>query len=172
MDFCRRHPGERVVFVDSADFLMLGSRQELEDLVPHDDVLYHGEARCWPEPHKLDAYPPALGPYRFVNGTGPAGSTDAIAATIAWIQANAPIRGREASIFSDNDQRAYTDAYLGGHGCVDEHGYLSVQLNAVNQADVRVEKGRLILRTGVWPIFAHLNGASERVFGPLIESLL
>lgn len=171
-DFCRRHPGRRAVFVDSADFLFVGTAIELDAIVPDHTLLYHGEARCWPEPNLADFYPPTHGPYPFVNGTGPAGLTDAIAETIDHIERNYPIRGEESSIFADNDQRAFTRAYLDGFGVVDEHGRLSVQMNAVDPAAVRIVDRRLVLPSGIRPQFVHLNGASKHTVGPLIERLI
>jgi len=133
--------------------------------------MYHGEARCWPEPHKADFYPIARGPHPYVNGTGPAGLTDAIVEAIDHGTRKFPIRGRESSIFADNDQRMLTDCYLDGFGVVDEHARLSVQLNAVNPAEVRIVGNRLVLKTGVMPQFVHANGASKFVYGPILERL-
>lgn len=171
-DLCRRHPGQRVVFVDSADFLFVGTAAELDAIVPAHTLLYHGEATCWPEPHKADFYPQARGPYPYVNGTGPAGLTDAIAEAIEHGQRHFPIRGRESSIFADNDQRFFTDTYLDGYGIVDEDGRLSAQMNAINVNTARIEDRRLVLPSGVRPQFIHANGASKHIHGPLIERLV
>lgn len=172
--FCRRHVGSRVVFVDAADFLMVGSAAELDAIVPRYDILFHGEARCWPEPHKADIGRYASerhGPYPFVNGTGPAGSAEVIADTIAWGFEHCPIRGREASIFADNDQRMLTDCYLAGYGHVDQTGALSAQLNAIGPSEVRIEYGRLVLPNGSRPVFVHLNGAAKTTYARIIAEL-
>lgn len=172
--YCRQHPGERVVFVDTEDFLMLGSAEELEAATAAQPLLFHAEARCWPEAWKADLYPKtgAASLYRYVNGTGPAGSCDAIAEAIEWGLANCPIRGREASIFADNDQRFFTDVYLSGRGAVDDRQLLSVQMNALGEHDFEITNGRLIVKaTGTKPVFLHLNGASRRTCAELVQRL-
>lgn len=177
LGFCRRHSGERVVFVDTEDFLMQGSAEELQAAVAA-PLVFHAEARCWPEAWKADHYyQPCTTPFRYVNGTGPAGDCDAIAEAIEWGLANCPIRGRESSIFADNDQRFYTDVYLQGFGIVDSEQRLSVQLNAVDPAtdywiDMTDGSGRLKLRwNGVRPVFVHCNGASRKTHALALAGL-
>lgn len=175
--FCKSHSGERVVFVDTEDFLMLGSAAELDRVVGETPLLFHAEARCWPEAWKADLYPPSTSPFCYVNGTGPAGDCDAIAEAIEWGLANCPIRGRESSIFADNDQRFYTDVYLSGRGVVDSEQLLSVQLNAVDPTTdywIDMTGGRGLLRlkwNGAVPVFVHCNGASHRTHGLVLAEL-
>lgn len=172
-DFAKRHPTETIVFVDAWDFLMVGTREELEAITGGVDILYHAEARCWPEPHKLDFYPPSPTPYRFVNGTGPAGRGEAIADAISYGMAHFPITGDESSIFADNDQRFFTDLFLRGFGQIDYFSRLSVQLNAVGLEEFHIERKRLhLLPTDSHPIFIHLNGASKHTHGDTIDALL
>ena len=171
LEFCLKNPGKRIVGVDTEDFLFLGTARELDDIVPVDDILYHGEARCWPEPHLVDFYPEPYGPYRFVNGTCPCGSTDVLAETIRWGLATHPIRGDESSIFASNDQEFFTHTFLGGFGHVEQMGRLSVQLNAIKPIDTRFESNRLILADGTKPIFVHANGASRGLYADELEKL-
>jgi hypothetical protein len=171
LEFCRRHSGERVCFVDTEDFLMQGSVEDLEAAMAA-PLIFHAEARCWPEAWKADLYPPCDTPFRFVNGTGPAGNCDAIAEAIELGLANFPIRGRESSIFADNDQRFYTDIYLTERGVVDSNCRLSVQLNAVGAGDYRIINGGLYLNaTGTRPVFLHLNGASRHAAADFVRRL-
>ena len=172
LDFCRKHPGKRIVGVDAEDFLFLGTAEELDSVVPEDTILYHAEAACWPEPHLADLYPPCPTPNRYVNGTTPCGSTDALAAAIEWGLKHCPIRGDSGSIFADNDQRFFTHTYLNSYGIVDYDCCLSVQLNAVEPEDFSVVGKRIVLKSGITPIFAHANGASKFRYADVLERLV
>ena len=178
LDFCRTTPYEKVCFVDANDFLMLGSATELGELLQDQDVLLHSDAHCWPEPHKADLYPDAFSPYRYVNGTGPAGSVDAIADLIEFGQYAFPIRGRESSIFADNDQRFWTDIYLSDYWIgkhvvtLDTSCKLALPLNCTSRADFDVVGRRVITYPGgVMPIFLHANGASKYDYADILEKL-
>lgn len=168
LDFCRNTPYKQVCFVDANDFLMLGSATELEALLSEQDVLLHSDAHCWPEPHKADFYPPSTSKYRYVNGTGPAGSTAAIADLIEYGQYAFPIRGRESSIFADNDQRFWTDIYLSNYWVgkhyvsLDTECRLTLPLNCTGKDDFNIVGRRVITYPGgSMPIFLHANGASK-----------
>jgi hypothetical protein len=175
----RAHTGSPVCFVDAWDFLLLGNQHELEALAAQQDVLFHSDAHCWPEPHKADLYPPSRSPYRYVNGTGPLGWGGAIADLIDYGMARFPIRGDESSIFADNDQRFWTDVYLAAQGgqehrvAVDIHCQLSVALNAVGDRTNFniVGKRALVYPMGTMPVFVHANGASAHRFDKELEVL-
>jgi hypothetical protein len=167
-DFCRTTKHDKVVFVDAWDFLMLGTSAELGSLLSEQDVLFHSDAHCWPEPHKADLYPPSPHKYRYVNGTGPAGNPAAIADLIEFGQHAFPVRGRESSIFADNDQRFWTDVYLSDYWVgkyvlgVDVDRRLSLSLNCTGREDFSIVGKRVItFPQGTSPVFLHANGASK-----------
>lgn len=178
LDFCRSTPHTQVVFVDANDFLMLGTADELKMLLSEQDVLLHSDAHCWPEPHKADAYPPHKSKYRYVNGTGPAGYAAAIADLIEFGQYSFPIRGRESSIFADNDQRFWTDIYLSNYWLgkhvvsLDTACRLALPLNCTGPDDFDVVGRRVTTYPGgTMPIFLHANGASKYTYASELARL-
>jgi hypothetical protein len=172
-------PTEPICFVDASDFLLLGTASELTALSTQQDILFHSDAHCWPEPHKADEYPPSPTRYRYVNGTGPlARYAGHVADLIDYGMARFPIRGNESSIFADNDQRFWTDIYLHRHRlpidlAIDTHCKLSISLNSIGDAANAhvVGKRLLTMPMGTMPIFAHFNGASKHRFATEAEVL-
>ena len=166
------HPEDTLVFVDAWDFLFTGDAKELAALTDRHELLFHSEAVCWPEPHKADLYPPCKTPWRYVNGTGPAGKGYAIAEAIEYGLTHFPIRGEEYDICADNDQRFWTDVYLSGRGVVDTACELSVSMNAVYRSQFEPVGRRLYLKeTGSTPAFVHFNGYSRVEHEALMERL-
>lgn len=168
LDFCRNTVHTKVCFVDASDFIMLGTANELVKLLSEQDVLFHSDAHCWPEPHKADDYPPSKSKYCYVNGTGPAGNPSAIADLIEYGQRTFPIRGRESSIFADNDQRFWTDIYLSDYWVgkhvvsLDTACRLALPLNCTGKDDFNIVGRRVYTYPGgTAPIFLHANGASK-----------
>lgn len=175
-DVCARFPSRQIVFVDAWDFLMLGTQSELKWALDSQDVLFHSDAHCWPEPHKADFYPPSPSKFRYVNGTGPAGYGQAIGDLIDWGLTMCPIRGRESSIFADNDQRFWTDVYL-YHDTdlrtrIDTHCALTLPLNCTDREDFNVIGKRVYTYPGgIPPVFVHANGYSEVIYEAELEKL-
>lgn len=174
----QNYPTSPICFVDASDFLLLGTEAELTDLIDHNDVLFHSDAHCWPEPHKADKYPMAPTPFRYVNGTGPLVRYGGyVADMIDYGMARFPIRGNESSIFADNDQRFWTDIYLRRHSFpfdlrIDHHCKLSISLNSAAPNTVNVVDTRLLTYPmGTTPVFAHFNGASKRRYAAEAEVL-
>ena len=166
------YASDTVVFVDAWDFLFTGYAWELEEIVRAQSILFHSEARCWPEPHKADLYPPCATPFRYVNGTGPAGLGAAISDAISYGMARFPIYNDESSMFADCDQRFWTDVFLAGIGTVDTQCKLSVSLNAVGPEDFTIANRRLRLTSGVMPVFVHANGASKTRYADMLDGLI
>jgi hypothetical protein len=171
LDVARAHRNDIVCFVDAWDFIMQGTTKNIVAALGTSDLLFHSEATCWPEPHKADAYPPSPTPNRFVNGTGPCGYGQSIADAITYGLREFPIRGRESSIFADNDQRFWTDVFLSGRGRVDYRCELSVSLNAVERSEFAILDHHLVLNSGVTPAFVHANGASGGLYATELETL-
>lgn len=171
LEYASMHHKDIVCFVDSNDFLFQGNANDISNALGGSDLLFHSEAICWPEPHKADQYPESPTPFRFVNGTGPCGYGDSIAEAISYGMKNFPVRGRESSIFADNDQRFFTDVFLAGFGRVDYHSQLSLSLNAVEPTDFTISNGKLRLTSGVEPAFIHANGASKYRYAKELDRL-
>lgn len=171
-DFAHENHAERIVNVDAWDFLLLGTARELDTALGDSPLVWHSESVCWPEPHKADAYPPSSSKWRYVNGTGPCGYGWAIDAALSDGMERFPIRGESNSIFADNDQRLFTDIYLGGFGKVDERCLLSVSMNSVERHEFKVEHKRVVLDNGSRPVFAHFNGSSRELYADSIKELL
>jgi len=181
LEIANRYFDQQIVFVDAWDFIMQGNRHDLERVLSKQSVLFHSDAHCWPEPHKADLYPPVSTRYRYVNGTGPAGWGHAIADLIHYGVRRFPIRGRESSIFADNDQRFWADVYLNWpeHDFpirVDTSCELSFPFNCSTPADYNFigKVGSRYLYTypmGTCPVFLHLNGASKRLGESVLAEL-
>ena len=172
LEIAKSYPNERIVFVDAWDFLMLGTKAELETIVNTFDLLYHSDNVCWPEPHKADSYRVDRDTeFRYVNGTGPTGVGSVIAEAIEFGLDNFPVRGEESSIFADNDQRFWTDVFLSGRGEIDTECWLSASLNAVNPSEYRVFDKRLVMDNGSMPVFAHLNGGTREGYIEILRGL-
>ena len=176
LEIAHTYSRDIVCFVDAWDFLLQGTAQDIVAALGNSDLLFHSEAICWPEPHKADMYPTppypnALSRFRYVNGTGPCGYGAAIAKAIEYGQREFPIRGRESSIFADNDQRFWTDTFLSGRGRIDYTCRLSVSLNAVEPSEFVIAERKLRLFTGVTPAFVHANGASDKLYAVELEAL-
>jgi hypothetical protein len=173
-EIAEAHSSELVVFVDAWDFLFLGSRDDLFEVVAPHTLLFHSDSCCWPQPQKMDDYPAATltQRWRYVNGTGPAGQGSIIADAISYGMARFPIVGDESSIFADNDQRFWTDVYLSGLGDVDVNCKLSQSMQGAESAVV-IEGSRVRNTiTGSRPQFLHANGGSLMQSSDFIKRLL
>lgn len=161
----RTYPKALIAFCDTWDMLYFGSRKEFESVVGAQPLLFHAEKRCWPDPSKFIEYPFCSTPWRYVNGTGPAGTGEAIAEAIEYGMENYPIIGDEDDLHTtpppDNDQRFYTDLYLDGFGKLDITCKLSQSLVDTVTGEFAVKDGRLVNKvTGTRPLFVHANGAT------------
>ena len=169
-------PDALIAFCDAWDMLFLGTRREFEDVVGAQPLLLHAEKACWPDSSKASLYPPADSPWRFVNGTGPAGTGAAIADAIEYGMAHFPITGDGHDVYDtskDNDQRFWTDIYLAGIGKLDTECRLSQSLVMAANGDFAVKDERLVNKiTGSRPLFVHANGASAMLgWKPLMDIL-
>lgn len=179
LDMARAHPDEVLCFVDAWDFIMQGTREDLEMLAAKQDLLFHSDAHCFPEPHKADWYPPAPTQFRYINGTAPIGKGHVIAKAIEFGMSYFPIRGEESSIYADNDQRFWTDVYLENgpwthrNYRIDHYCQLSVSLNSLDSCTFEIKDKKLIVQPiGVTPIFVHANGAAMKKYAKDLEVLL
>jgi hypothetical protein len=166
-----QYPRDTICFVDTWDFIMQGSAQDVIEALGGSYLLFHSEATCWPEPHKADLFPESPTKARYLNGTGPCGTGEAIAEAISHGMRNFPIRGREASIFADNDQRFWTDVFLSGWGRIDYYQALSVSMNATDFDEFKIVERKLVLNTGITPAFVHANGASRGKYADILEAI-
>lgn len=158
------YPDALIAFCDTWDMLYFGSRVEFEAVVGTQSLLFHTDRQCWPHPEKAAIYPATSSPWCYVNGTGPAGKGSAIAEAIEWGMEHCPITDDYGGVMDtsrDNDQRFFTDIYLGGLGALDTDCRLSQSLVRVGQGELAVRGGRLVNKiTGSRPLFVHANGAS------------
>jgi len=167
------YPNALIAFCDAWDMLYFGSRREFEDVVGAQPLLFHADPQCWPDSRKGELYPPdrplraVNSRWKYVNGTGPAGTGAAIVKAIKYGLDNFPILDDSADVHDtskDNDQRFYTDVYLAGYGDLDVTCKLSQSLVAVGSGELALRDGRLLNRvTGSRPLFAHANGASAMI---------
>lgn len=165
LELARSRPETRIVFVDAWDMVFVGTRDELEALLLsyEDIVVLPSDLACWPHPQKASTYQ-ALGfiqsPWRYVNGSGPAGLGMRIAAVIEELWPRLGIR-EEHSFHQwngDGDQRFWTDVYLSGACVLDSECRLTTTLHRSEPSDVAIENGRLTnLRTGARSLFVHAN---------------
>jgi len=167
LDMARSYPNALIAFCDSWDMLYFGSRKEFEDVVGAQPLLLHAEKACWPHPEKAARYASFSSPWKYVNGTGPAGLGSAIAEAIEYGMAHFPITDDSADVHDlskDNDQRFFTDLYLSGYGALDTQCRLSQSLVQAANGDFAVKDGRLMNKiTGSQPLFVHANGASAMI---------
>jgi len=157
-----------VIFVDAWDMLFLGTKQELVDKLAGRPITHFTEKLCWPDPEKCGLYPGISSPWRYVNGTGPAGLGKDIAAAIEEGNAHFPIKEYEVparlDAKQDNDQRFWTDVYLSGVGELDSNCHVHQSLVMGQTGDFRIKDGRLYNKvTGSAPCFVHANGASAMI---------
>jgi len=164
LDVARSYPKALIAFCDSWDMLFMGSRKEFETVVGAQPLLLHAEKLCWPHPEKATRYPYSPSPWCYVNGTGPAGTGEAIAEAIEYGLANFPITDDSADVFDiskDNDQRFWTDVYLAGKGLLDTDCRLSQSLVMAQNGEYAIRGGRLVNKVmGTKPLFVHANGAT------------
>lgn len=161
----RTYPKALIAFCDTWDMLYFGSRKEFEAIVGAQPLLFHAEKLCWPHHEKAVEYPYCPTPWKYVNGTGPAGVGEKIAEAIEFGLAQFPIVGDAGDLHTtpppDNDQRFYTDIYLSGFGDLDTKCRLSQSLVDVKTGELSVQDGRLVNKvTGSKPLFVHANGAT------------
>ena len=158
------YPNALIAFCDSWDELFLGSRREFEAVLSAQPLLFNSEKLCWPHPEKASLYPLCDTPWRYVNGTAPAGLGSAITDALEYGMDRFPIIGDGTGVLDisvDNDQRFWTDVYLSKIGKLDTECRLSQSLVMVGQGEFAVQNGRLVNKvTGSKPLFVHANGAS------------
>ena len=158
------YPDALIAFCDSWDEVFLGSRREFETVLGAQPLLFNSEKLCWPHPEKAGLYPPCDTPWRYVNGTAPAGLGSSITDALEYGMDRFPIIGDGTGVHDitvDNDQRFWTDVYLAGTGKLDTECRLSQSLVMVEQGELAVKGGRLVNKiTGSKPLFVHANGAS------------
>jgi hypothetical protein len=163
-DVARQYPSNLIAFADAWDMLFLGTKGEFEDVIGAQPLLFHSEKVCWPDSRKAQFYPDTDSPWRYVNGTGPAGLGDAISAAIDYGMSHFPITneyGGVSDATQDNDQRFWTDVYLSGVGKLDTDCRLSQSLVDLATGDLAVKDRRIVNKiTGAKPLFLHANGAA------------
>lgn len=163
--FASQHSKEPLVFVDAWDFIFQGTRDGLEEVVTAQPLLFHSEKACWPHPEKAARYPKTNSPWKYVNGTGPAGSGEAIADALTDGFKRFPLDGPE-----DNDQRFWTDVYLSGAGKLDTEVRLSLSLVQLDITEVCFETERVRnAYHNVYPQFIHANGAAKQHYKSLMD---
>lgn len=165
----KSYPDALIAFCDTWDMLYFGSRKEFEAVVGAQPLLFHTDKQCWPHADKAARYPASPSPWRYVNGTGPAGTGRAIAEAIEYGMETAPITAETTGsdvydTSKDNDQRFYTDIYLSGRGALDTDCRLSQSLVDVQAGELAVRGGRLFNKvTQTTPLFVHANGAQSMI---------
>jgi len=119
LEMSLRHPKDHFVFTDAFDFLFVGTKEELDEAVlPYDLILTTDREDVngcpWPKPglkSDYDLIRKATSPWCFINGSGPAGTGEAIAKAIQF--------GFNSFPFPEwaTDQMFWTQLYLRGYSC-------------------------------------------------------
>lgn len=161
LEMCERYPDDHLVFIDTFDVLFVGDKDTLEEIVTRQPLLFQadrGEAP-WPVPAFAEAYEKrrkAISPWRWINGSGPAGRAEAIASAI---RAGANFNFPESDLYTD--QFWWTQVYLAGYGELDQKCELALTLYYSEEGDYTLKDGKVHNNiTGTSPQFIHASGHS------------
>jgi len=166
-EVAKNHPNDDLVFIDAMDFLFVGERVELEEIVAAQPLLFSCDCGPAPWPNKelasfYEARRPRLTKWCWLNGCGPCGRGKVIAEAIQWgMERYPPVR------LNDTDQLFWSKAYLEGWGELDQQCRLHQVLYDAEATPERVtlhlayKDGRVINTvTGTKPQFLHATGQS------------
>jgi hypothetical protein len=147
--WCAAHPGESVISADAYDTCCVSR-------IPHmafDGVCFSAEANCWPDQHLASQYPSCDTRYRYLNAGVWWGSTDAYCEMVEQFKLLSGV---------DDDQRAYTRAYLGGTGITLDHRQSLCHSRYAAEDDGEIAGGIYWVKsTGNPPLIVHGNGRSD-----------
>jgi len=148
--WCREHPGETVMTLDAYDTCCV--RAFPEDFAV-DGVLFSAEANCWPDANRAAQYPSCSTRYRYLNsGAWVANSTD--------FTELVDRRGLLSDV--DDDQRAYTSAFLEGAAILLDRDCSLFHSRYAALDDWEIRDGIYWVKsTGTAPLVAHGNGKSD-----------
>jgi hypothetical protein len=147
--WCAAHPGESVICADAYDTCCVSR-------IPHmafAGVCFSAEANCWPDQHLASQYPPCETRYRCLN------------AGVWWGNAGdyATFVERHGSLANvDDDQRAYTRAYLASDDIELDHRQSLCHNRYAAEDDCEIKDGIYWVKsTGTAPLVVHGNGGSN-----------
>jgi hypothetical protein len=158
LELAADHPKDQFVFIDAFDYLFVGDPDELQAILDRQPLLFSTDAGVdpWPFTHYADFYDklrPRLSKWCWLNGSGPAGTGEAIADAIRYGQLHYQIYERET------DQIFWSNVYLDGYGELDQACELTQSLYHCTNTDLGTKKGRLHnLQTSSQPQFIHATG--------------
>lgn len=176
LEMCEKYPNETLIFTDAFDYLFVGTKEGLGEIVSRQPLLFscdRGE-HPWPTPALESAYDQRrkrLSPWCWVNGSGPAGKASEIAKAIRHgLQFPFP----EGKHFTD--QMFWHQVYLQGFGELDQMCEMTLTLYWSEEGDYTLTKDKKIVNniTGTSPQFIHASGRSwcwipEELIPPPIE---
>jgi len=167
-----------LVIIDAWDTIMVGSKGELEALIPTDHVLLSGDIACWPDDRlsdyaikaMVDAHSSSslssLSPWCFVNPTPMCGPANLIAEAIEYGWRRWPIAGDSNDLYAENgtDMRFWTRLFLESKQPIKidvKCEFAQCLHRAPPRSFAVTRKNRLFnLVTKTEPVFVHANGKS------------
>jgi hypothetical protein len=160
LDMVRRYPKDHFVFIDAFDYLFVGDPDRLREIATSRPLIFstdRGE-RPWPHPHYdvlYDQRRTARTPWRWLNGSGPTGSAEAIREAIESRLDKSPF------FEPGTDQLFWTEVYLQGYGELDQDCKLTLTLWGSDEGDYTFDGKKIINNiTGTSPQFIHATGQS------------
>ncbi len=160
LELASAHPKDQFVFIDAFDYLFVGDPDELQALLDRQSLLFSTDADDipWPYSHYAKFYDkrrPRLSKWCWINGSGPAGSGEAISEAIRYGQLHYEWDER------GTDQTFWSNVYLDGYGELDQACDLTQSLYHCTNVDLAVQDSRLFnLQTKSKPQFIHASGRS------------
>jgi hypothetical protein len=147
--WCADHAGESVLCVDAYDTCCVGRVPDMT----FDGLCFSAEANCWPDQRLASQYPQCDTRYRYLNAGAWWGRADAYCEMVERF-------GLLSGV--DDDQRAYTRAYLHGAGIELDHRQSMCHNRYAAEDDCEIKDGIYWVRsTGNPPLVAHGNGHSD-----------
>lgn len=153
--WCNDHRHSSVLCVDAYDTCCVRS---LLGIIAH-GLVFSAEANCWPDRQRAGDYPPCETRYRYLNAGVWIGEA---AAYCGFVEKYGLLSG------VDDDQRAYTAAYLDGAAISLDHACHVAHNRYAADNDCEISDGIYWVKsTGTAPLVVHGNGGSgiEDVWG-------
>jgi hypothetical protein len=168
LSVAEQYPDTLIAFIDAWDTVFVGEKDELEKLLSGGYVILPSDRVCWPHEEKASLFDKRLSykhsPWRYVNGSGPAGLGRDIANVIKSGWEKYPITYDGIDHSQDIDQRFWTDVFLDDLRCeLDVHCAFTTTLHKekmlpIDNRDYSIVDGRFLNHTtGKKSLFVHGN---------------
>jgi hypothetical protein len=171
LEWAKAYPRDLFVFIDAFDYLFLGELSELTEIVSAQPLLFSTDCGSVPFPDKnmvpyYDHRRKRESKWCWLNGSGPAGTGEAIAEAIEFGLPRFPIiPPSEQWPRGGTDQWWWTLVYLNGYGVLDQQCRMTQTLYDMDNdgfwgtRSLGYKDGRIHnLETGSKPQFIHANG--------------